>query len=95
MHPYRVALLVTSLALVCLPTAARAPRHHPAKKPTFVAKVRPASHADQLYSSRALRRARTILQLRLLELRKQHLDRVRQIIERRLPVDTLFDDPPQ
>ena len=46
-----------------------------------------------MYSRRARRRAATILQLELLEMRKAHLDRVRKVIEKRLPIDALFSDP--
>ena len=43
-----------------------------------------------LYSIRARRRARTILQLELLELQKAHLDRVRQALQKRIPIDQLL-----
>lgn len=51
---------------------------------------------SQLYSSRARHRAVTILQLKLLELHEEHLDRLRRIILRKLPIDTLLkaDRPP-
>ena len=42
---------------------------------------------EGLYSARALRRARTILQLRLLQLHEARLDCIRAAIERRLPAD--------
>jgi len=42
---------------------------------------------DALYSARALRRARTIVQLRLLELREERLDCIRAVLLRRLPRD--------
>jgi len=47
-----------------------------------------------MYSHRARRRAATILQLELLEMRKAHLERVRQVIEKRLKLDALFTDAP-
>ena len=46
-----------------------------------------AGSVEALYSRRALRRARTILQLRLLELRQARLDCIRAAIQRRLPAD--------
>lgn len=49
--------------------------------------------AADLYSRRALRRARTILMLKLLDLREARLERVRKAIERRLPVEQILDDP--
>jgi hypothetical protein len=42
---------------------------------------------DELYSRRALRRARFIIEMRLLELRKERLECVRQAILRNLPPD--------
>ncbi len=51
-----------------------------------------AAPSLDMYSHRARRRAATILQLELLEMRKAHLDRVRQVIEKRLPVDGLFNE---
>jgi len=44
----------------------------------------------EMYSRRALRRARTILQLKLLELREERLDRARRVIEQQLPPEFLF-----
>jgi len=40
---------------------------------------------DALYSARALRRARTIVQLRMLELREERLDCIRAVLQGRLP----------
>jgi len=47
-----------------------------------------------LYSIRARRLVRTILQLRMLELREAELDRVRSVIAGKLGVDALFSPPP-
>jgi len=44
----------------------------------------------EMFSRRALRRARTILLLKLLELREERLDRARRVIEKRLPISTLL-----
>jgi hypothetical protein len=40
------------------------------------------------------RRVQALLRLHLLELREEGLERVRAVIERRLPVDSLFEPPP-
>ena len=80
------AVLSLTLAIVC-PHAIRADAAGKAAH----AKVRPAPPpAAGLYSTRALRRAKIILQLKLLELRSEHLERVRRAIERRLPVDEIL-----
>jgi hypothetical protein len=49
---------------------------------------------ETLYSIRARRRAQALLRLRLLEMREAGLERVRAVIERRLPIDSLFDPVP-
>lgn len=54
----------------------------------------PPAALDSIYSLRARRRAQAVLRLRLLELREAGLERVREVIERRLPVDSLFDPVP-
>ena len=70
---YRTLVALTSLLLL-------------ASAPVPIRRHTPAPSLD-LYSQRALRRARTILQLKLLELRKARLERVRHAIERGLPLD--------
>lgn len=91
---YRAGVAVTSLVLA-LGLWGAAPKPHAGAKPA-AARNRAASgrrdDPDALYSSRALRRVRLILQLRLLELRKAHLERVRQAIERHLSVDRLLQE---
>lgn len=86
----RAVVALTSVIL--LATAAEAPAG------AHCASRRKAAHytVSQLYSSRARHRVITILQLKLLELHEEHLDRLRQVILRRLPVDTLLkaDKPP-
>jgi hypothetical protein len=42
---------------------------------------------EELYSRRALRRARLLIQMRMLQLRDERLDCVREAILRRLPPD--------
>jgi len=86
---YRAALALTLALAASLPAAARVPRHGHAHRTTS----QRAITAGSLYSSRALRRARTILQLKLLELRQERLERVRKAIEKNLPVDELLGKP--
>lgn len=77
---YRAALLLTSLLM----TGAVSPAHRRALH-------RPESlRASDIYSTRALRRVRTVLQLKLLELRKARLERVLRAIERGIPVDDIL-----
>ena len=76
---YPVAILLTSLLL--------AAAHLPPRRHT-------SDSVHALYSARALRRARTILQLRLLELRKEHLEQLRKAIERGIPIDKLLEQKP-
>jgi hypothetical protein len=53
----------------------------------------PAVNASDLFSRQALRRTRIILQLKLLELRSERLERVRKAIEKGIPIDELLKDP--
>lgn len=82
--PYRIGAVLTSLWLLAAAPAER--NRHPCT---------PNPHAflqgESPYSARALRRARRLLELRLLELREARLDRVRSAILRRLPPDALFE----
>lgn len=82
---YRAAMTLTLVIALGAPAAGKPPR---AAVPA--PNVSPPPAADVLYSRRALRRARTVLQLKLLELREQRLERVRKAIERGLPVDELL-----
>jgi hypothetical protein len=82
---YRAGLALTLALAASLPTAACVARRHDAHRNAV-----PAVSPQTLYSSRALRRARTILQLKLLELRREHLDRVRKAIEQNVPLDELL-----
>ncbi|MDE2482671.1 MAG: hypothetical protein KGN02_10820 [bacterium] len=80
---YRAEVVLPSLALA-LGLAAHPGARHPACAP-----------APSLYSARALRRARLLLQLRLLELREERLERVREVILHRIPLDALFTPEPK
>ena len=89
---YRTALALTLALTASLPAAARAPGrrnavHHHARVAGSVS-ISP----DGLYSRRALRRARTILELKLLELRSERLERVRKALEKHIPIDELLKD---
>lgn len=86
MHKYLAATAALSLAILLpAPASASRPSRHPKAA---------VGQSAGLYSARARRRAKIILELQLLELRKAHLDRVRAVIEKRLPPDALFDDRP-
>jgi hypothetical protein len=89
---YRAALALT-LAF-CLPVAAAAARPaHRQHKHAQSAAISASISAADLYSRRALRRARIILELKLLELRSERLDRVRKAIEKHIPIDQLLKTP--
>jgi hypothetical protein len=47
-----------------------------------------------LYSPRAMRRAKVLLQLQLLELREERLERARAAVLRKITLDQLLDPPP-
>lgn len=88
---YRAALALTLAAVCALPASGmQAARRHPHHS-AAAGDRRPAASA--LYSARALRRARIILQLKMLELRAERLERVRKALERNLPVDLLITQP--
>jgi hypothetical protein len=86
---YRAALALTLALAASLPAAARAPRRHHRDVPATAA----AMPADALYSARALRRVRTILQLKLWELRRERLERIRKALEKNVPVEQLLKMP--
>ncbi|MFN2459257.1 MAG: hypothetical protein ABR591_00990 [Candidatus Velthaea sp.] len=62
------------------------------KVPAPAATRRPFTAAG-LYSPRARRAAQIYLRLRLLEMRETDLDRARAVIERRLGIEALVDEP--
>jgi hypothetical protein len=87
---YRAAMALT-LAFACaLPAAARARRHAHHRRQNGSS---PPVSVRDLYSSRALRRARTILELKLLELRSEHLERIRKALEKHARIDDLLKTP--
>lgn len=91
---YPAALALTLAAAFALSPAAPAATgpHHPHRRQAARAAVNPPS-AAALYSAKALRRTRIILQLKMLELRAERLERVRKALERNLPVNRLIDIP--
>lgn len=77
---YRAVLALTSLCLLAAAPAAHHRHARHSRHPNFTA---PAAGIE-IYSRRALRRARIILELKLLELHQLQLDRVRQAVEHRI-----------
>ena len=87
---YRAALALTLALTASLPAVAKTPQHHrPSHRRTAAAA---SISAEDLYSRRALRRARIILELKLMELRSEHLERVRRDLEKHVPIDQLLND---
>jgi len=103
---YRGAIAATWLFILLATLPATKPQnHHP--RPAATAQDGPSAggprmgkslptplppdQALDLYSKRALRRARTILQLKLLELREERLACAHEVLERHLPPDLLWD----
>jgi hypothetical protein len=79
------ALLTILLAAA---PASQPPRSRPAASPV------PATFSpDEIFSRRALRRARLIIQMRMFQLRDERLECVRQALLRRLP-DALWPEVP-
>ena len=79
---YRARLALTSLALALTALTASTPTPPPRPCTGLTAN---GGGAANLYSRRALLRVRTLLQMRLFELRKARLERVERAIERNLP----------
>jgi hypothetical protein len=75
--PYRAVAAATWLLILFACPAGAKDKHLPLK-------AEPAASGTGIYSTRALRRARTILQLRLMELRAARLECVREAIQRAL-----------
>jgi hypothetical protein len=88
---YRAALALTLALAAWMPAFARVPHRHPVRARRGADRI--SISAEELYSRRALRRARIILELKLLELRSEHLERVRKAIEKHIPIDQILSDP--
>jgi hypothetical protein len=54
---------------------------------------RPAPPASGLFSRRAMRNARLLIEIRMLELRDERLECLRRILLRRLPPDLVTGEP--
>lgn len=82
-----LAASALTLAAALLLTAGSAAhgRHRPKPSATL-----PPSAALRLYSTHALRQARIILQLKLLELREERLERVRKALQRHANIDEIL-----
>jgi len=79
LNRYLATMLLTSLLSAPAPAATK--KAHPSRAAAI-----PAANAS-LYSKRALRRAKLLLEMQMLELKKARLDRVRDAIRRNLPPD--------
>jgi hypothetical protein len=78
LNRYLAAIAVTSLLMT--PAAHAGKKAHPS--PVVVTPI-PGS----IYSRRAIRRARLLIQMQMYELHKARLDRIREAIRRNLPPD--------
>ena len=81
MNRYRALVAVTSLAVI-MAHAGAAPRPIPSCVPR-----------SALYSRKALRRMRTLLQLRLMELHAAQFRLARSAVVHEIPVDALLQAP--
>jgi hypothetical protein len=81
--PLLAALIVAGPASPA-PAAPAHPSPHPAPA---------ALEPDELFSRRAMRRARLLIQMRLFRLRQERLECVREALRRRLP-DALWPEEP-
>ena len=75
------------------PRPAPSPRNSSPPESARRANASRSVRPDDLYSLRARRRFASYLRMRLLELRKEGLERAADVIEHRLPVDALPPDP--
>ena len=82
-YPAAAALTLAAL-LSARGVAAKMPAATPAPF------MQPGLTVRALYSQRALRRARTILQLKLMELREKRLTCIRKALERGIPTEQLL-----
>jgi hypothetical protein len=77
-------------ALSFLVAVTTAPRPNPTHSPAHRLKL-PQVAAGDLYAARVRRRLASYLRMRLLELRKAGLDRAAGVVERKIPLDKLFE----
>jgi hypothetical protein len=79
---------LTTVLLASAPTSPPAAASEPTVRPSPV-----AMSPDELFSRRALRRARLLIQMRVLQLRDQRLECIREALARQLP-DALWVEEP-
>jgi hypothetical protein len=79
-------LLVSLLLAASQPHASPSPTPYPAASPS-------ALSPDELFSRRALRQARLLIQMRLMQLRDERLECIRAALRRELP-DALWPEEP-
>ncbi len=91
---YRIASALTSLIILC--AATRVSDKHTAPRPRRATRAVLGQSIDpgELFSRRARRRAVTMLQFELLEMREARLERVRDAIRRHIPIDQILKDNP-
>jgi hypothetical protein len=83
MSRYRIVVALTSLMVAFVPSTC-----HPEVQ------MRSICLEGPLYSARAIRRAKVLLQLQLLQMREEGLDRARAAVERKITIDQLLDPHP-
>jgi len=86
-YPTLVALtlaVAASLQAAASPRAHRRAAVHPAPPPVA---------ADRIYSKQALRRAKIVIELKLLEFQRERLERVRKAIMKNEPIEQLLKTP--
>ncbi len=97
MTRYRIVVALTSLFLAFVPLHCHPDQIRQAPNPWRLACGRPALEgraSSFLYSSRVIRRAKVILQMQLLELREERLERARAAVLRRITIAQLLDPHP-
>jgi hypothetical protein len=87
--------MTTTFALLSVLLAAAVPDSAPSPAPAHSAAPRLplAISPDELFSRRALRQARILIQMRVLQLRDERLECVREALMRQLP-DALWPEVP-
>jgi hypothetical protein len=91
-----MTLTVSRLVFACLALLALCPPVEAATPNPARPKPTPTPHAGDraaMYSPRVRRTTQNYLRLRLLELREADLDRARAVIEHRLDIKALLEDP--
>lgn len=79
-------------AMILLAVAPASPHPAPASSPSVSPAPAPLT-PDQLFSRRALRRARLLIQMRVLQLRDERLECIREALRRQLPGPLWPEEP--